>query len=189
MVPCCKWWPHLQNIRWTWPGMALTCGAWTTTRRTDPVQPEGRTTIGRSRHSWECQGLEFDGTYLWVASSSALNESIWSCRTMAPWCWSWLPWTRGSWPVLRWPVLMETLDYQRMIRLYQALTIRDDWKIHPQEWTPGQFGIHSPVKNFGPEGADCRCPPRHSINRDNQDILDISYSIPDRKWSPTAGGR
>ena len=138
--------------------------------------PEDGTTIRSFKSpAWECKGLEYDGMYLWVASSS-LDEIY----MVKPDDGTVLLVMKSPGPVSAGLCYdgkyLWNADYQNDT-LYQ-LMLRDDEKFVRRNERQGKVVFTHQIKNFGPGKvltADVHL--AVPVNRDNQDILDISYSL------------
>jgi hypothetical protein len=168
--------PSKYPVDLAWDGTYL----WCVDNSSDEIiqfSPKDGTTIRSFKSpAWECQGLEYDGKYLW-ASSSSLDEIYMI-----------LPENGAVILVMDAPgpvaaglcydgKFLWNADYQDDL-LYQ-LKIRDDEKFIRTNERKGKVVFTHQVKNFGPgkvltSDVHLAIP----VNRDNQDILGITYSLP-----------
>jgi sugar lactone lactonase YvrE len=167
--------PSKYPVDLAWDGTYL----WCVDNSSDEIiqfSPKDGTTIRSFKApTRECQGLEYDGLYLWVASSA--QDEIYMV----------LPENGTVIMVLEAPgpvaaglcydgEFLWNADYQDDL-LYQ-LKVRDDEKFIRKNERQGKVIFTHQVKNFGPGkvlSADVHL--AIPANRDNQDILDISYNI------------
>jgi sugar lactone lactonase YvrE len=137
---------------------------------------DGTTIRSFKAPAWECQGLEYDGTCLWVASSS-LNEIY----MVMPDDGTVVLVMPSPGPVAAGLCFdgkyLWNADYQDD-RIYQ-LQLRDEEKFVRRNERQGKLVYTHQIKNFGPGKvltADVHL--AIPVNRDNQDVLDISFSTP-----------
>jgi len=167
--------PSKYPVDLAWDGHYL----WCVDNSSDELiqfSPNDGTTIRSFKSpAWECQGLEFDGLYLWVSSSS-LNEIY----MVMPDDGTVLLVMASPGPVAAGLCYdgkcLWNADYQDDL-LYQ-LTIRDEEKFVRKNERKSRLVYTHQIKNFGPGNlltADVHL--AVPVNRDNQDVLDISYNI------------